>query len=663
LTDPSQMSDSELLAHYAMPRLIKQESGGRAGVLGPQTRYGRAEGMTQMLPATAQATAQRIGVAWQPDLMRGTSPEAAAYQEQLGRAYLQEGIEKTGDLKGGLKYYHGGPDTKQWGPKTNGYADAISADLGMGAEPEPAGELASLSDEQLMAMYQESSAEPVVTVGIEGRPETQAASYKTPPKPAAALPRVPQRQAAANPTIAQDALSGFLSPFKTLADDTVSEFRRTKASALAGPPKSLGDAGRQAMSNLMAVPRLAGDVLGLTSAPIQAAVRPVARGLNRATAGLPMAAPANLLSRDRKPRMLNSPEERQTVLEGSLNTALSAARAAGPRPVAAPKAMDVEQLRATKTAAYDAAHQLGVAYDPQATLQLAGAIEKDLIGKRINPKVTPKAHAVMEDIADQLKSGSPVSLGQLDDMRQQIHRATGKGDDAEKFFGDRMREMIDGFADSAGPAEVISGSGPDGIAALKAAREANRRYRNVQEVTNRTESADLRASSTYAGGNHANATRQNLRPLIDPKSQQRLKGLNKDEARAIRRVVKGTAGQNTLRVAGKVLDPRGLLGAAVQTVMGIPSGGLSAASIPAGIAASELSNMATAKAVRDALKVLSLGGKSKAPPPVGAIPRIPVASPAGLTGLAELAALPARIPSERPRQKVGTSGRAKQRQR
>lgn len=113
--------------------LIQQESGGRAGVLGPQTRYGRAEGKTQMLPSTAQEMAGKLGVAWRPELMRGTTPEAAQYQETLGRAYFEEGLQKYGgDVQKALMYYHGGPDERLWGPKTRAYAQQV---LGRAQEP------------------------------------------------------------------------------------------------------------------------------------------------------------------------------------------------------------------------------------------------------------------------------------------------------------------------------------------------------------------------------------------------------------------------------------------------------------------------------------------------------------------------------------------------
>lgn len=110
-----------------MDAVIAQESGGRAGAIGPQTAYGRAQGSSQMLPGTARAMATKLGVDYRPDLMTGTTPEAAQYQRALGEAYLHEGIEKTGSLEGGLHYYHGGPNQALWGPKTQAYTNAVLA--------------------------------------------------------------------------------------------------------------------------------------------------------------------------------------------------------------------------------------------------------------------------------------------------------------------------------------------------------------------------------------------------------------------------------------------------------------------------------------------------------------------------------------------------------
>lgn len=116
---------------------IQQESGGRPGVIGPDTPYGNAQGLSQMLPATAQAMASKLGVAWRPELMTAKTPEAAAYQEQLGRAYFDEGLQKYGgDPRKALAFYHGGPNEALWGPKTAAHVNAVMARLG-GSEDAP----------------------------------------------------------------------------------------------------------------------------------------------------------------------------------------------------------------------------------------------------------------------------------------------------------------------------------------------------------------------------------------------------------------------------------------------------------------------------------------------------------------------------------------------
>jgi hypothetical protein len=86
--------------------------------------------MTQMLPSTAKEMAAKTGLPWRPDLLTDQSPNGAAYQEQLGRAYFNEGLAKTGNLRDALRYYHGGPNRSLWGPKTNAYADAVLSRMG-----------------------------------------------------------------------------------------------------------------------------------------------------------------------------------------------------------------------------------------------------------------------------------------------------------------------------------------------------------------------------------------------------------------------------------------------------------------------------------------------------------------------------------------------------
>jgi len=62
--------------------------------------------------------------------MTGTSPAAAAYQRAIGEAYFQEGLSATGNLPDALRYYHGGPNRRMWGPKTQRYASEVLGRMG-----------------------------------------------------------------------------------------------------------------------------------------------------------------------------------------------------------------------------------------------------------------------------------------------------------------------------------------------------------------------------------------------------------------------------------------------------------------------------------------------------------------------------------------------------
>lgn len=85
--------------------------------------------MTQLLPTTAREMAGKLGLPFREDLLRGNSDVAAQYQRALGRAYFEQGYATTGNPRDALHYYHGGPDRKQWGPKTRRYADEVLARL------------------------------------------------------------------------------------------------------------------------------------------------------------------------------------------------------------------------------------------------------------------------------------------------------------------------------------------------------------------------------------------------------------------------------------------------------------------------------------------------------------------------------------------------------
>lgn len=73
--------------------------------------------------------ADKLGLPFRPELLRSNDPAALDYQRRLGAAYLQEGLDRTGNVQDALRYYHGGPNRAQWGPKTNAYAVGVLSRL------------------------------------------------------------------------------------------------------------------------------------------------------------------------------------------------------------------------------------------------------------------------------------------------------------------------------------------------------------------------------------------------------------------------------------------------------------------------------------------------------------------------------------------------------
>jgi hypothetical protein len=288
---------------------------------------------------------------------------------------------------------------------------------------------------------------------------------------------------------------------------------------------------------------------------------------------------------------------------------LSGARLSPQRVAPSPKvkAPTLDELYAQKNAAYQAVDNAGVRYKPQAFDSLITGIADEAKANNINPVRHPKAASWLEEL-NSVRDMSP-TLTQLDQMRQSIRRdVANASDQAEAYFGRKMIQNIDEFIDAAGPGQVSAGDPQRAAGLIKRARDLNTRVRKIETVQNAVGSADLRAASTYSGGNANNAIRQNLRPLIDPKSKQRIRNLTPDEARALNTAVRGSPAQNAVRLAGKTLDPRGLLGGVIQTTAGVGSHGLSTASIPLGMAATEIGNRMTRGNVTKLIDLIAQGG-------------------------------------------------------
>ena len=97
---------------------VKQvESGGNYAAVGPKTRYGNASGAYQWLTSTWNNYG---GFADAKDAPPEVQEQRA--REDFGRLWEQYG----GDVRQIAMHWHGGPNQKQWGPKTRSYAEKVA---------------------------------------------------------------------------------------------------------------------------------------------------------------------------------------------------------------------------------------------------------------------------------------------------------------------------------------------------------------------------------------------------------------------------------------------------------------------------------------------------------------------------------------------------------
>lgn len=269
----------------------------------------------------------------------------------------------------------------------------------------------------------------------------------------------------------------------------------------------------------------------------------------------------------------------------------AAKKPARAKPAPAPS---LDELTSSKNAAYKAVEQSGEKFAPEAMTGFVDDLGKEMQAANINPARHPRAASMLSDI-EKLR-GQPMSLTQLDQLRQVIRRDVGNAPDAaEQFMGRKMIEALDGFIDSS----------PAASGAVKTARGLNTKVRKIETVNEAVDRAKLRAGSTGSGGNVDNATRQELRRVFE-----KTPNFTPEEQAALERIITGSKGQNLLRQAGK-LSPQGnglmtalsIGGAAANPLLAIPTG--------IGAISKVVADGMTQKRVKDLVSLIARGSNGK----------------------------------------------------
>lgn len=217
---------------------------------------------------------------------------------------------------------------------------------------------------------------------------------------------------------------------------------------------------------------------------------------------------------------------------------------------AARKAIPDEQaVRAAGNAAYDAAEQAGVVFTPRAAETLRGNVTARLADMGYDPALQPGAAAVVRRLEE--LQGQNVTLKGLDTLRKVANNGYVPGNASNNRAISLIIDEIDNLVSNPAADDILAGNAQAGADALATARDMWSRQAKADRVSGAVSAAELRAGSTGSGGNVDNATRQNLRRILE-----KPRGFSQAEQDALRTAVMGSRTQNALRLAGK-LSPSG----------------------------------------------------------------------------------------------------------
>ena len=266
------------------------------------------------------------------------------------------------------------------------------------------------------------------------------------------------------------------------------------------------------------------------------------------------------------------------------------------------------QINAAKTAAYNAADNAGVIYNPAGIGRLRAAIEGELASKAYHPRMQPELAVVLDELSN-IEQGGNVTLKGLDTLRKMAGNAGQSTNRTQNMMAGDVARHIDDFINNPASSEVVGGNAAAGAAAIKNARKLAQISFKDEKVQNAVDNAILRAESTGSGGNVDNAIRQNLRRFLT-KGNKESRGWTADERAMLAKVVRGAGlGQKIARQLGKVSpEGNGLMtglfgGGAVS--MGNPQ---MLAPLGVGFVAKRIADSATHQNVEALLDTIRRGG-------------------------------------------------------
>lgn len=305
--------------------------------------------------------------------------------------------------------------------------------------------------------------------------------------------------------------------------------------------------------------------LGFTASPINAAIHNVAgRPIERAT-GIPAAIT-------------------DTAVSLALPVPKGMPRGAGTAAKAAEKAPTIEALDAAAKAGFQHPEVASLSVKPKAIQDWSDAFKASLTDAGLDENLAPKTWAILRGADKAAPSSAVVTGNNLQSLRRTFGRAAGTPDPSEKLAASKAIEALDKLIEGGITPEMVLRGDPSLVASVWADARGNyaaaRRAERLNEAVGK---AELQAAGAGSGANIDNATRQQLKSILNnPKARR---GYSGEELKMMHQIVKGSYTGDAARAIGNMLGGGGGIGTLAAGATGASAGAATHGPIGAAVGA------------------------------------------------------------------------------
>ncbi|MEL6584047.1 MAG: hypothetical protein AAFQ36_09465 [Pseudomonadota bacterium] len=257
----------------------------------------------------------------------------------------------------------------------------------------------------------------------------------------------------------------------------------------------------------------------------------------------------------------------------------------------------VGRLREVKNQAYRAVDRAGEAFSPQETSAMYQRIVRAFDEGHYVEEVDNAARAVLRNV--ERRSARPITLSQLDSIRQDMWRRYGNASDQVVIL-DAIHE-VDRLIDSRAATSEL----------MAVARAANARYAKTQLLEDAFQKAADQTASTGSGGNILNKYRQAVTAIVNEPKKARF--FSDEEIGFMREFIHGDLPEEVLRRIGK-LSPNGNgLMMALHTIGAISTGGATVPLMVTGAGAKSMADRRVQRGAEQIQTMLATGQRPQVP--------------------------------------------------